>query len=92
MIADPKGLDYRKYHGAHALTPNKKETAEACGIDMQDTEVLLNAAKQLKDQLGLDFLAVTRGEEGISLIEGQQIHHIPTAEKKYSMSQERVTP
>ena len=82
VIADPKGRDYSKYHGAHALTPNKKETAEACGVDMQETEALLNAAKQLKDQLGLDFLAVTRGEEGISLIENQQIHHIPTAAKK----------
>jgi D-beta-D-heptose 7-phosphate kinase/D-beta-D-heptose 1-phosphate adenosyltransferase len=82
VIADPKGRDYSKYHGAHALTPNKKETAEACGIDIQETEALLNAAKQLKDQLGLDFIAVTRGEEGISLIEDQQIHHIPTAAKK----------
>jgi D-beta-D-heptose 7-phosphate kinase/D-beta-D-heptose 1-phosphate adenosyltransferase len=82
VIADPKGRDYSKYHGAHALTPNKKETAEACGIDIQETEALLNAAQQLKNQLGLDFLAVTRGEEGISLIEDKQIHHIPTAAKK----------
>lgn len=82
VIADPKGHDYRKYQGANALTPNKKETAEACGVAIHETEALLQAAKQLKEQLGLDFLAVTRGEEGISFIDAQHIEHIPATAKK----------
>jgi D-beta-D-heptose 7-phosphate kinase/D-beta-D-heptose 1-phosphate adenosyltransferase len=82
VIADPKGRDYSKYQGANALTPNKKETAEACGVAMHETDALLQAAKQLKEQLGLDFLAVTRGEEGISFIDAQQIEHIPATAKK----------
>ncbi|MGZ8982919.1 MAG: D-glycero-beta-D-manno-heptose-7-phosphate kinase [Methylotenera sp.] len=82
VIADPKGRDYSKYQGANALTPNKKETAEACNVAMHETEALLHAAQQLKDKLGLDFLAVTRGEEGISFIENQQIQHIPATAKK----------
>ncbi|MDI1297890.1 bifunctional D-glycero-beta-D-manno-heptose-7-phosphate kinase/D-glycero-beta-D-manno-heptose 1-phosphate adenylyltransferase HldE [Methylotenera sp.] len=82
VIADPKGRDYSKYKGASTLTPNKKETAEACGVDINDTEALLHAAEQLKNQLNLDFLAVTRGEEGISLIDDKQIQHIPATAKK----------
>ena len=82
VIADPKGRDYSKYQGANALTPNKKETAEACGVAVHETEALLQAAKQLKEQLGLDFLAVTRGEEGISFIDAQHIEHIPATAKK----------
>src|SRR5450830_1016762 len=82
VIADPKGRDYSKYQGANALTPNKKETAEACGVAAHETEALLQAAKQLKEQLGLDFLAVTRGEEGISFIDAQHIEHIPATAKK----------
>jgi D-beta-D-heptose 7-phosphate kinase/D-beta-D-heptose 1-phosphate adenosyltransferase len=82
VIADPKGRDYSKYKGASALTPNKKETAEACGVAMHETEALLLAAKQLKEELGLDFLAVTRGEEGISLIDDQHTAHIPATAKK----------
>ncbi len=82
VIADPKGRDYSKYKGANALTPNKKETAEACNVELHDTEALLHAAQQLKDQLGLDFLAVTRGEEGISYIDHAQIQHIPATAKK----------
>lgn len=82
VIADPKGRDYSKYIGATALTPNKKETAEACGVAIYETEALLKAAKQLKNNLKLDFLAVTRGEEGISFIDNSQIKHIPATAKK----------
>jgi len=82
VIADPKGRDYSKYQGANALTPNKKETAEACNVAVDATEVLLHAAKLLKDKLGLDFLAVTRGEEGISFIDHDQIQHIAASAKK----------
>lgn len=87
VIADPKGRDYSKYHGASALTPNKKETAEACGVPLHETESLLQAAKQLKDHLALNFLAVTRGEEGISFIDDTHIEHIPaTAKQVYDVS------
>ncbi|HYN55089.1 MAG TPA: D-glycero-beta-D-manno-heptose-7-phosphate kinase [Methylotenera sp.] len=82
VIADPKGRDYSKYKGASALTPNKKETAEACGVAMHETDALLKAAEQLKENLQLDFLAVTRGEEGISFIDNKQIQHIPATAKK----------
>ncbi|HSI37943.1 MAG TPA: bifunctional D-glycero-beta-D-manno-heptose-7-phosphate kinase/D-glycero-beta-D-manno-heptose 1-phosphate adenylyltransferase HldE [Methylotenera sp.] len=82
VIADPKGRDYSKYLGATALTPNKKETAEACGVAPHETEALLLAAQQLKNKLALDFLAVTRGEEGISFIDANHTEHIPATAKK----------
>lgn len=87
VIADPKGLDYSKYQGATALTPNKKETAEACGVSMNDNKALLDGAKELKKKLGLKFLAVTRGEEGISLLEGSDERHIgATAKQVFDVS------
>jgi len=67
VLVDPKGHDYSKYAGATALTPNKKETAEACMTSTRDP-ALIDKAAALKQQLGLQFLVVTRGEEGISLI------------------------
>lgn len=82
VLVDPKGHDYTKYKGATALTPNKKETAEACGVSMNDNKALLAAAKQLKKSLGLDFLAVTRGEEGITLLEQDADHHIAATAKQ----------
>jgi D-beta-D-heptose 7-phosphate kinase/D-beta-D-heptose 1-phosphate adenosyltransferase len=85
VLVDPKGRDYTKYTGATALTPNKKETAEACDTHLDDAE-LISKSKSLKESLGLAFLAVTRGEEGITLID-HDIHQIDaTAQKVFDVS------
>lgn len=81
VLVDPKGRDYSKYRGATALTPNRRETAEACG-GISDIEALLDAADHLRVDLALDFLAVTRSEEGISLIEDGQRMQIPAVAKQ----------
>jgi D-beta-D-heptose 7-phosphate kinase/D-beta-D-heptose 1-phosphate adenosyltransferase len=87
VLVDPKGRDYSKYRGATALTPNKRETAEACHADVHDTEALLDAATHLRRNLQLDFIAVTRGDEGISLIEDGGTLHIPaTARQVFDVS------
>ena len=80
VLVDPKGRDYSKYSGATALTPNKKETAEACDTTIDDAD-LIHKASLLKQQLQLEFLAVTRGEEGISLID-EKTHHLPAIAKQ----------
>lgn len=82
VLVDPKGLDYSKYRGATALTPNKRETAEACKVDPKDNAALLQAATKLRQMLELDFLAVTRGEEGISVIDAKQTQHISATAKQ----------
>ena len=85
VLVDPKGTNYSKYQGATALTPNKKETAEACGISNQDAD-LIKKASSLKNKLDLSFMAVTRGEEGITLI-SKTSHHLPaTAQKVFDVS------
>ncbi len=85
VLVDPKGLDYTKYRGATALTPNKKETAEACGTQIEDVD-LIGKATVLKNSLNLAFLAVTRGEEGITLIDQDTQHIAATAQKVFDVS------
>ncbi|MDZ4140599.1 MAG: bifunctional D-glycero-beta-D-manno-heptose-7-phosphate kinase/D-glycero-beta-D-manno-heptose 1-phosphate adenylyltransferase HldE [Methylotenera sp.] len=80
VLVDPKGRDYSKYKGATALTPNKKETAEACNTSANDSD-LITKASVLKTSLNLQFLAVTRGEEGITLID-ENTHHLPAIAKQ----------
>jgi D-beta-D-heptose 7-phosphate kinase/D-beta-D-heptose 1-phosphate adenosyltransferase len=80
VLVDPKGRDYSKYAGATALTPNKKEAAEACDTNTNDADLMSKAAK-LKNGLNLQFLAVTRGEEGITLID-EGTHHLPAIAKQ----------
>jgi D-beta-D-heptose 7-phosphate kinase/D-beta-D-heptose 1-phosphate adenosyltransferase len=87
VLVDPKGHDYGKYAGATTLTPNKKEAAEACGVPAHDSAALLVAAARLGQSLGLDFMTVTRGEEGISLIDTQGVEHLPaTARQVFDVS------
>ena len=80
VLVDPKGSDYAKYAGATALTPNKKETAQACKTGVDDNDLIAKASA-LKTELGLNFMAVTRGEEGITLID-DLTHHLPAIAKQ----------
>jgi len=85
VLVDPKGRNYDKYRGATALTPNKKETAEACDTQVHDA-ALIDKATALKSRLALDFLAVTRGEEGITLIADRTDHLSATAKQVFDVS------
>ncbi len=80
VLVDPKGHDYHKYKGATALTPNKKEAAEACNTSASDSD-LITKASVLKTSLNLRFLAVTQGEEGITLID-ENTHYLPAIAKQ----------
>lgn len=80
VLVDPKGHDYSKYSHATALTPNKKEAAEACATTIHDPD-LINKAATLKDKLSLQFFVVTRGDEGISLID-DHAHLLPATAKQ----------
>jgi len=82
VFVDPKGRDYSKYRGATALTPNRAELALACGVAPEDLEELLRSGAKLRQDLDLGFLAVTRGEEGITLIEPDGVSHIPAVAQK----------
>ena len=87
VLVDPKGQDFSKYSGATALTPNKREAAEICKVDIRHTEKLLEASASLRSKLGLNFIAVTRGEEGMSMITEDHIEHIPaTARQVFDVS------
>ncbi len=67
VLVDPKGNDYQKYRGATILTPNQKEAADACRLDIDHPDVVALSGKQLLDDLSLEALVVTRGEKGMTL-------------------------
>jgi D-beta-D-heptose 7-phosphate kinase/D-beta-D-heptose 1-phosphate adenosyltransferase len=79
VVIDPKGQDYRKYRGATLLTPNRRETEVASGVDITDETSLRRAARTLMDRIDLETLMVTRSEEGISIFfrDGEEVH-LPT--------------
>ncbi len=77
VIVDPKGADYTKYKGATALAPNRPELAQVTGAAADDLEGLLSAGRTLVNDLDLEFLVVTLGDQGIALLETGSTHRIP---------------
>jgi D-beta-D-heptose 7-phosphate kinase / D-beta-D-heptose 1-phosphate adenosyltransferase len=82
ILVDPKGRDYEKYRGANSITPNLREVADACSVSSYDTTGILDGANILRQKLGLDFIVVTRSAEGISVIDANSTHHLPTVAKE----------
>lgn len=83
VLVDPKGTDFSRYQGATILTPNRKEAEAAAGISIRDTQSLGQAADLIMDRVGLEYLLVTRSEEGMSLFshDGEAVH-IPTVARE----------
>ena len=77
ILLDPKGSDYSKYAKATLLTPNKSELRDAVG-NWENEEELQFKAKKLKQKLELEYLLVTRSEEGMSLFSDNGITNYPT--------------
>ena len=79
---DPKRSDFSGYRGASLVTPNTKEAERASGVEIVDEASFIEAGQRLLEITTADSLLVTRGEEGMTLFEGQEHAHIPTAARE----------
>ena len=70
VLVDPKGSDFGIYRGATLLTPNLGEFEAIVGRCHDDGDLVERGAKLRRD-LQLDALLITRGEHGMTLIEGE---------------------
>lgn len=79
LVLDPKGADWSKYKGAFLITPNLKELGEAVrGQIKNENQAVEKAAQKLRNRYQLDHLVVTRSEKGLSLINENDLIHVPT--------------
>ena len=67
-VVDPKGDDFRKYRGADAITPNKRETETASGIEITDNRTLASAARKVLKLTHTGCVLITRGRDGITYL------------------------
>ena len=77
ILVDPKGSDFSRYAGATILTPNKSELRQVIG-QWRNEEELTQKAQQLRQELSLQALLLTRSEEGMSLYTESEVLHFPT--------------
>jgi D-beta-D-heptose 7-phosphate kinase/D-beta-D-heptose 1-phosphate adenosyltransferase len=88
IIVDPKSKNLSRYAGATVLTPNRLELQGACGIEcLSDAQVTQGAGLVLEQGI-CGALVVTRGKEGMSVIESDgTVVHLPTeARQVYDVS------
>jgi rfaE bifunctional protein kinase chain/domain len=84
VLVDPKGDDYARYKGASMMTPNLAELREVVGR-WKDERDLEARAQALREQLRLEALLLTRGEDGMTLFRNRKRINVK-AEKKREVS------
>ncbi len=67
IIIDPKGNNFSKYENASILTPNFSEFINIVGLCNSEEQIILKA-NALCHKLKLDYLLLTRGAKGMTLI------------------------
>lgn len=83
VIVDPKVAHIGRYKGVTVITPNHLEAVQAAGLHGDNEATLLEAGRQLHQRLSCQAVLITRGERGMSLIEGVgKVTHIPTVARQ----------
>ncbi|MCX8501220.1 MAG: D-glycero-beta-D-manno-heptose-7-phosphate kinase [Alphaproteobacteria bacterium] len=83
VIVDPKGRDYRRYAGAHLLTPNRKELAETTSLPVATLTEIETAARKLIADHKFATVLVTLSEDGMLLVSRDEpSHYIPTRARR----------
>jgi rfaE bifunctional protein kinase chain/domain len=75
ILIDPKGSDYTRYQNATVITPNRAEMQQVIG-NWSDEADLRTKAHNLREQLHLDAVLLTRSEEGMTLFDADGELHV----------------
>ncbi|MEO8118295.1 MAG: D-glycero-beta-D-manno-heptose-7-phosphate kinase [Rhodoferax sp.] len=70
ILIDPKGTDFSRYKNATVITPNRAELQQVIGPWLDEAD-LQTKCQNLREQLGLDAVLLTRSEEGMTLFDAQ---------------------
>jgi len=73
-LVDPKIRNFFNYKGASLLKPNMKEVLEVLGMEFDTEAAFRDSAHALVEDLEIDALLVTRGEDGMSLFLSDGTH------------------
>ena len=74
VLIDPKGSDFSRYQNATVITPNRVELQQVVG-SWEDEADLMSKVQNLRVELGIDAIVLTRSEEGMTLFDEQGSFH-----------------
>jgi D-beta-D-heptose 7-phosphate kinase/D-beta-D-heptose 1-phosphate adenosyltransferase len=82
VALDPKRPDFSIYRGVSIVTPNLKEASNAARMEIRTEEQLAVAAERIRDSCESDYVLITRGEEGMSLLSEGMVRHFPAVARE----------
>lgn len=86
VLVDPKGDDYARYRGATIITPNRAEMRQVVGSWKTEADLTIRA-QNLRRDLQLTALLLTRSEEGMTLYTEHEVLHVSAhAREVYDVS------
>ncbi len=78
VLIDPKGSDFSRYRGASLITPNLSEFEAVVGVCSNEAAIV-SKGMRLLEELELSSLLITRGEQGMTLLNKEDSPtHLPT--------------
>ncbi|MBV9250808.1 MAG: D-glycero-beta-D-manno-heptose 1-phosphate adenylyltransferase [Acetobacteraceae bacterium] len=87
VIVDPRGADYGRYAGADIIVPNWRELAAATLMPVDTEAAIVAAANILRTWHQFGAVVVTRGNDGITLVDASGARHFPAeAAEVYDVS------
>lgn len=88
VVVDPKGRDWAPYAGADVVTPNKRELAEASGMEVAGDAAVAAAARALMARHRLGAVLATLGPDGMILVraDGSSEHFRAEAREVFDVS------
>jgi D-glycero-beta-D-manno-heptose-7-phosphate kinase len=69
LVTVDSRYDLLRFAGVTAATPNEAELAQLAGVPMDEERAIEKGGRQLLDRLGCRMLLVTRGSQGMALLE-----------------------
>ena len=77
LIVDPRGSDFGRYAGADVVMPNRGELGAAARMPVNTEAAIVAAAQLIRSQHGFGAVVVTRGNEGMTLVDAAGAQHFP---------------
>jgi D-beta-D-heptose 7-phosphate kinase / D-beta-D-heptose 1-phosphate adenosyltransferase len=77
LIVDPRGVDFSRYTGADIVMPNRPELAAATGMPVDTEAAIVAAGLALRERFEFGAVVVTRGNDGMTLIDADGVRHFP---------------
>lgn len=82
VVVDPNVVHFFRYGATTVVTPNHLQLERVSGRRIRSEDELFATAREIRSRLGPAALLVTRGEEGMALIEDAGLTLIPTVARE----------